>query len=177
MQACLLCDTPTTNVKFCSRKCAVTYNNSKKPKRKKIERICKNCGSKFTKRRLYCDECEPLHGNKHIHNNLRLEAIGNRTLSELSQAQIANGIHRSWWYSELRNHCRCVNQSRPKICQICQYDKHIEYAHIKPVRSFSPETTLNEINDPSNVLVLCPNHHWEFDNGLIPEPPMRFERM
>jgi hypothetical protein len=26
---------------------------------------------------------------------------------------------------------------------------------------------LVQVNDPSNVLLLCPNHHWEFDNGKL----------
>lgn len=52
-------------------------------------------------------------------------------------------------------------------CAICGYDKHVEIAHIKAVSDFSDETTIREINSVSNLIGLCPNHHWEYDNGLI----------
>ena len=52
-------------------------------------------------------------------------------------------------------------------CAICGYDKHVEVAHIKPVSGFSDEATMREINSFSNLIGLCPNHHWEFDNGLL----------
>jgi predicted restriction endonuclease len=26
---------------------------------------------------------------------------------------------------------------------------------------------LSEVNDLSNLVYLCPNHHWELDNGII----------
>lgn len=40
---CLNCNTPISNLKFCSRSCAATYNNTKFPKRKRIELRCKQC--------------------------------------------------------------------------------------------------------------------------------------
>ena len=52
-------------------------------------------------------------------------------------------------------------------CVICGYDKHVEVAHIKSVSSFDDNATIGEINDITNLVGLCPNHHWEFDNGLI----------
>lgn len=58
------------------------------------------------------------------------------------------------------------NNPSPK-CAICGYDKHVEVAHIKPVSGFSDEATMREINSFSNLIGLCPNHHWEFDNGLL----------
>lgn len=55
----------------------------------------------------------------------------------------------------------------PKKCIICGYDKHIEIAHIKAVSEFSDDTLISEINDINNLAPLCPNHHWEFDNGIL----------
>lgn len=52
-------------------------------------------------------------------------------------------------------------------CVICGYDKHVEVAHIKAVSEFSDNSTLREINSISNLIGLCPNHHWEYDNGLL----------
>ena len=52
-------------------------------------------------------------------------------------------------------------------CIICGYDLHIEIAHIKAVSEFSEQSTLEEINNINNLIALCPNHHWEYDNGVL----------
>ena len=52
-------------------------------------------------------------------------------------------------------------------CAICGYDKHIEVAHIKAVSEFDDNATVGEINAITNLIGLCPNHHWEYDNGLL----------
>lgn len=57
--------------------------------------------------------------------------------------------------------------NKPKECKICGYNKHIEICHIKPVSEFHDTSTLKEINDINNLVALCRNHHWEFDNGYI----------
>jgi hypothetical protein len=64
--------------------------------------------------------------------------------------------------------CRTWNRDLTKLpCQVCGYSLHIELAHIKSVSSFDANTQLGIVNAPSNILVLCPNHHWEFDNGKL----------
>lgn len=50
-----------------------------------------------------------------------------------------------------------------KVCQFCGYDKHVEVCHIKPIHSFSLDTLISVVNAPDNILILCPNCHWEFD--------------
>lgn len=40
-------------------------------------------------------------------------------------------------------------------------------AHIKAVSEFSDDTLISEINDINNLVGLCPNHHWEYDHGLL----------
>lgn len=57
--------------------------------------------------------------------------------------------------------------NKPKCCAICGYDKHIEVAHIKAVSDFENTTLVSEINNIDNLIALCPNHHWEYDNGLL----------
>lgn len=56
---------------------------------------------------------------------------------------------------------------KPYKCIICGYDSHIEIAHIKSVSEFPNEALVREINHPDNLIGLCPNHHWEYDNGLL----------
>ena len=58
------------------------------------------------------------------------------------------------------------NNKSPK-CHICGYDKHVEVAHIKAVSEFDDTATVNEINSVNNLIGLCPNHHWEYDHGLL----------
>lgn len=52
-------------------------------------------------------------------------------------------------------------------CAICGYDKHIEVAHIKSVSDFDDNTKISIINSVDNLIGLCPNHHWEYDNGIL----------
>ena len=56
---------------------------------------------------------------------------------------------------------------KSKECYICKYNKHTEIAHIKAVSEFSDVTLISEINNINNLIALCPNHHWEYDNGIL----------
>ena len=51
-----------------------------------------------------------------------------------------------------------------KVCEHCGYSKHVEVCHIKPISSFSDDSLVSEVNDRSNIKILCPNCHWEFDH-------------
>lgn len=59
------------------------------------------------------------------------------------------------------------NSGKTYKCIICGYDKHVEIAHIKAVSEFEDNALISEINHPDNLIGLCPNHHWEYDNGLL----------
>ena len=71
--------------------------------------------------------------------------------------------------SSIRKHAELTyfRSTKVKKCAICGYDKHIEIAHIKSVAEFDDSVTIAEINSIDNLIALCPNHHWEYDNGLI----------
>jgi hypothetical protein len=43
-------------------------------------------------------------------------------------------------------------------------DKHVEICHRKAISEFPKDTLIIEVNNRNNVLFLCPNCHWEFDN-------------
>ena len=51
-------------------------------------------------------------------------------------------------------------------CTSCGYDKHVEIHHIKSISSFIVDSTatLYDVNNPDNLVYLCPNCHWEIDN-------------
>ena len=73
-----------------------------------------------------------------------------------------------WYSAEIRKFCKVYNSDLLKTpCQKCGYDKYTELCYIKPISTFSNESTIKEINDRKNIIVLCPNHHWEFDHEII----------
>ena len=57
-----------------------------------------------------------------------------------------------------------ANSDKQKSCIVCGYKNHYEVAHIKAVSEFSKGSLLSEINNVDNLIALCPNHHWEYDN-------------
>jgi len=150
MSTCLSCNIITKNPKFCSRSCAAKYNN-KIPKRI-LEGQCETCTLKISSTRKYCKKCF----------NLKFSAK-DMTLKEA----IYTHTHKSSAYSLVRARARMRYKTKNNKCYNCGYDKHIEVCHIKPISSFSEDTLLSTINQDKNLIALCPNCHWEFDNGLL----------
>lgn len=71
--------------------------------------------------------------------------------------------------SSIQKHARKIyfDANPLQNCMICRYSNHVEVAHIKAVSCFDDSTTIAEINSSSNLIGLCPNHHWEYDNGFL----------
>ena len=127
------------------------------------ERKCRKCPKTYynssTRRRTWlCDSCLETFQN-------RSAEIDKRTLQYYLDK--AGGVRTALTFHEARHHAHRRNKHRPQLCQRCSYSKHIEYAHIKPLSSFNLETPIGEINAENNILLLCPNCHWEFDHGLL----------
>lgn len=128
--------------------------------------ICENLGyssivNKDSKDKIL-KRCESL--NIKI-NLIKLPEVLSRTkgelLSDRKNYQSYRSTVRKWAekiYKENNPECKC---------KVCGYDKHIEIAHIKAVSDFDDNTTIAEINDINNLIGLCPNHHWEYDNGIL----------
>lgn len=57
-----------------------------------------------------------------------------------------------------------ITMDRIRKCARCGYDKHVEICHIKPVSEFSDDVPIGVINHTENLLLLCPNCHWEMDH-------------
>ena len=150
---CVNCGTPTGNPKFCSKSCAAQVNNSLHPKRKINLPACKHCGATIASRRTVCDSCNPK--NKDW-AKITLSDLQDRAKYQIS-AQIRDIARRIFF------------QQGPssKACFACGYSKHVEVCHRKAINSFEPHATIAEVNDPKNLVGLCPNCHWEFDHGLL----------
>ncbi len=75
----------------------------------------------------------------------------------------ATGSHR---YQAIRTDAirRAKLDNQALVCAKCGYDKHVEVCHIKPISSFDKSTPLGIVNGKENLMLLCPNCHWEHDN-------------
>lgn len=135
-----------------------------------MQKTCLYCGKPLTdagkrlglkpcelKKRLFCDStCQ----RAYLH-----QLRANRTLQSL----VDTGQHPRVRFNGVRSAARKVLQKAgiEKKCCICGFDIVIEVHHIKAVTDFPFSATLAEVNDLSNLLYLCPNHHVMVDKGLI----------
>ena len=147
---CIACQLETTNPKYCSRACAARTNNTVAPKRKP-EGICRNCNISISKGRTYCKPCWSL-----------ISFSSKRTVGEYMQP-----VNNSTKYAAIRSKARYITRDFPRICVSCGYSKHVQVCHIKPVSSFGLEDNIELVNALNNLILLCPNCHWELDNGLL----------
>lgn len=67
-------------------------------------------------------------------------------------------------FSKIRMMARKITKNREQKCSKCNYNKHVETCHIKSISSFLLETPISVINSEENLILLCPNCHWEKDN-------------
>lgn len=149
--------------KFCNKSCAAKYNNkfsSLKPHKRygKCEKC--NCEIIFKKRknggyykRKFCIECRLSNG------------IHNKTIDELFSSR----KHYQSARSNIRRHAYYTykNNGKEFKCSVCGYDLHVEICHIRPVSDFPKNIKIKVVNYINNLVALCPNHHWELDNGHL----------
>lgn len=160
MKTCLNCQkyfcSKQKRSKYCSRSCAATQNGRKFPHRKKTKK-CFLCVALIFSNRKYCKQCYE-----------RTFLISNkRTIQDLK----AKRKHQT--NSQIREQARQKYRAsdKPKHCIICGYSLHYEVCHIKAIKDYPLSTIISEVNNLNNLIALCPNHHWEFDNGklLLPQ--------
>jgi 5-methylcytosine-specific restriction endonuclease McrA len=150
--------------KFCSRSCSTLFKNINAHSTKnkgKGKPLCVNKGCKeraVSYSHKQCRRC--------IDSKQAMSYTSNPTKGELVKLYM-NKNHRSSAYSYIRWHARDVVLKKHTLpCQSCGYKKHTEVCHIKSIKNFKDTATLNEINDRKNLIFLCPNCHWEFDNNI-----------
>lgn len=141
----LLSEINQTKHNFCSRSCFVSLSNRNKPKRK-LEGNCRICKVAIPTSRRFCFDCR----------------TSGKDMT-LEQA-VYTKHHKSSAFALVRMRARNITKALKRIsCEECGYDKHVETAHIKDICSYPLTTMISLINNPSNLKVLCPNHHCEFD--------------
>ncbi len=156
MNKCLNCDSDTTNPKYCCKSCSAKHTNKLFPKRK-TKKVCIVCNKPvLSYRHNRCEE----HWNEYKESKHK-----NKTIGEYRRYKSVADKHPSWLHAHVRSFARSWLKHLTKMpCAHCGYTKHVELAHIKDVASYPDDTLLSEVNHENNVLPLCPNCHWEFDN-------------
>jgi len=101
---------------------------------------------------------------------IELNLVQRLGISDLTKGELFN--HRKNWQSArsaIQKDARKVyfESNTTPSCAICGYSNHVEVAHIKSVSEFNVSTPIVVINLLSNLIGLCPNHHWEYDNGFL----------
>ena len=150
---CIQCGIATKNPKFCSRSCAAKTNNEKIPKRK-LTKPCDLCGTLVKSQQKRCVKCRP-------------EPIKYWSIAQYKYKLGEKAKWPGYFSSRMREFSRKWGKDREKVCQNCNYAKHVEHCHKVPVSSFPDSATIWEVNCPENIVLLCPNCHWELDNGLL----------
>lgn len=143
---------------FCSRSCAAKFNNKGIQRNPSKERICKSCNITFRlssthKSKSHCQSCkmEPVYGSMTLGEyRIRYKGSGPGMYSYLRY------LNREW-----NSHLRSLP------CAICNYSKYVELAHIKSLKNLPDSVTIFQANAKENVIQLCPNCHWELDNGIL----------
>lgn len=184
--------------KFCSRSCAAKYNNSHYENKRNPFGLSSSRVDKLTDEDIISafnnsfsirDFREKLGYRRESsviseRMNKRLEYLG-LDIQEIKNIKIKDiscvtkgelfSTYSGWQVarSAIQKNARKIYEQsdKPKCCICCGYDKHYETAHIKSVSSFDSDALLSEINSIDNLIALCPNHHWEYDNGNLDITP------
>lgn len=152
---------------FCSQSCAATFNNKNRGIYQKCEKTgnvvkvlkplqqCINCDKSFKKTHFKQVCCSMICTMEHHNKNTIAASICKR-----------DGANR---YDAIRKSARSYSlRILPHNCANCGYDKHFEVCHIIPIKDFNlSEVSIFEINNKQNLIHLCPNCHWELDNGHL----------
>lgn len=145
-----------TKGNYCSKSCAAKINNRITPKRKKTG-VCIDCKVSITTSHSRCSICRDK--NKKLYSNSKTRAD---LESPKSSGRLANK------YCRLRQNARLVAKKAgllEKPCAKCGYNKYVEICHIKSIKDFEDTDLICDINNINNLIQLCPNCHWELDNG------------
>lgn len=144
-------------MKFCNRSCSAIYNNKEHPKRiKGTDWTCPICGKK-----------------KHYTSNVCMSCKGALATEKQYQTPVKDFVYDNGnarvKYSQIRKLARKFLDlwKIPQVCIVCGYDIHVQACHIIPISEFEINGRIIDVNNPNNLVYLCPNHHWELDHGYL----------
>ena len=137
------------------------------PKNKQQKYCSKSCGDFFRIKKWRKNKRKPCVCGKMIaYDSIGCRSCANTNDKLTKQEALTNDTQK---YRRIRSHARVVakNQGILTKCVVCGYDKHVECSHKKAIILFNDTDTLAIINHPTNLIGLCPNHHWEYDNDFL----------
>lgn len=153
---------------FCSRKCRATKMNWHILAK---TRHCKGCGNTYKqppnsgRTNKYCLDCT--NNGIGIKTAAQLKSVKGLTIQQFAD-RIGQDKKSKRVRGDIAKMCRGWNRHLVGTpCQVCNYDKIVEFCHIKAVKDFSDSDTLGTINDESNIFMLCPRCHAELDRGIL----------
>lgn len=142
--------------KFCSNKCANSYNFKEKPEKKR-DYICKQCGNVFVdyvyRKTLFCSNvCKSKYG-------------GNIRGIQLYKPDKATGRGMNW-----KSQARLARKRDNYTCRVCKRNGYIHkfkvhVHHIIPYRLFKGD--YDKANHLGNLVSLCPSCHPKVEAGII----------
>jgi hypothetical protein len=151
--------------RFCNQSCSSSFQHISKGTKLSLSSCCK-CGIQFqpvNNKLKHCVDCISLNKHKTAPKKNRLDR--NTTKDNLFSTR------KNWQSarSQIRKDAARIffEVNNEPTCLVCGYDKHVEVCHIISVADFPGDATISEINALENLVGLCPNHHWEFDNNLV----------
>lgn len=133
----------------------------------KICLVCNDPIPKTSNRLRYCNQCaatkKVYKGIKNHDDIKKRKFTHNPTLMEVYNSK---GFKTNSW-ANVRYRARAkIEKLNITQCQHpdCTYDKHVQVCHKRAISDFPLDTPLSVVNSLDNLIVLCPNHHWEFDH-------------
>jgi predicted restriction endonuclease len=114
----------------------------------------------------FCKECKDK-GAHWARNSETGKLLKDQTITEASHKR-AGGAN---VYDNIRCNARKLMMEQINTgtgCSNCGWSHHVQVCHIRAINSFPKDALVSEVNDLSNLMLLCPNCHWLFDNGKLP---------
>lgn len=145
-------------LRFCSAKCVSFWQ----AELRRVTKICNRCQTNpTTNKHGYCQDCK-----KSGYDRRKFDW----DVTTLNDLKTSYNLHQ--YHAKLRGMARSEfmrHNSKPK-CAVCAYELHIDVCHIIAIKDFPLTATISQVNHKNNLVALCRNHHWEFDNGYINLP-------
>jgi predicted restriction endonuclease len=147
---------------FCSHSCSATFNNQQ---REAKFREPKEMEAKFREPKEREVKFREPKQKEVKQKKERFEFLAGLTKKDLIDK---HGVYYKF-RAVIRKQAHYIfnKYNNDKKCKVCGYKPHVEVCHIKSVSSFGNDALVDDINSIDNLVGLCPNHHWEFDNGIF----------
>lgn len=138
----------TQHLKVCKakkEKLVVTENEILKDKNKKLEELCQLNSNHENKNKEIIKKLEDT--VEQLVKMIDIKVLGNVSVETIRKESRKK-------YLNFNDDNRCVH---------CKHYGSVQVCHIKPISEFSKLSTVEEINDLSNLIGLCPNCHIDLD--------------